>query len=764
MAMNWTRPNLNKIPDVYITWWTLGSTQHLLDIKADKEISYKDENTNYIKVRRGGVLKYLYAEYHEDKKLLEFAYCTVSANSSTKHRWVKEQAYYMDTKKNWYTYDKKKKKLVLYATKDTIINRRTQNYGSTYDIVLDYEYVRNGKQLASAIVKQSHNGLGNYIRYSDRENYQRIPNEFKQMLGADSFYLKNGREIKVEYAWHFQEWYKSGATINSTTAPKSTNNKTKKMIQDIITIPLGKVDSDKYPIRDTDNPRKNPTSNFMYYEKVDDNYGVLRYFTRPCDYRWVDGRYQYVTDTTTTESWRYYFSYDGKKAICLTNLEGEPITKGIASVNSDWGDRSFFANPEDIKGEKKIGYLADIIDDYAELEGSGNYSSSSFARCILNMMRYPELEQLYKLGYRKAAVRIAGSRTAKADLKHIFEYTYNSSGVGKSLAAVSGLPRKMLKLYLDIYAKDRTDYYHGYGSDISMTSFRDYVAIYGLEPKDDLESYLKTIYKLARWNSSCIHDLLGMLNIPTQGNVGDYTYRSTGSIKFLNEEARLKVKKMIDKFTKLSKDDPSVLQMIADARMNYFRLHEHPEIDWNFDCRSDIVRVHDALTELYNAQCEEDRRRWNMEEEQRKKEDEERRRKLDEKRKQMNYEDDEYEIRLPKDGNEIIREGSIQRICIGGYVSSHSQGRTNLFFVRKKSEPEVPFYAIEVNNYNNVVQIHGYGNKWLGNNPEAIPSVIRFLRQNQFNCDGKILTCTAQGYGSNGNYCEMPTVDGKKGV
>ena len=86
----------------------------------------------------------------------------------------------------------------------------------------------------------------------------------------------------------------------------------------------------------------------------------------------------------------------------------------------------------------------------------------------------------------------------------------------------------MLKLYLDIYAKDRTDYYHGYGSDISMTAFRDYVAIYGLEPKDDLESYLKTLYKMARWNSSCINDLLGMLNIPTQGNINDSTYHLSG--------------------------------------------------------------------------------------------------------------------------------------------------------------------------------------------------------------------------------------------
>ena len=112
-----------------------------------------------------------------------------------------------------------------------------------------------------------------------------------------------------------------------------------------------------------------------------------------------------------------------------------------------------------------------------------------------------------------------------------------------------------------------------------------------------------------------------------------------------------------------------------------------------------------------------------------------------------------------KAGNEIVKEGSMQRICIGGYVSRHSNGDTNLFFIRKKSDPIVPFYAIEANNNKEVVQIHGYCNKWLGNDPDVIPTVVRWLRKNEIKCDEKILTCTSTGYGSNNNYIEMPVVD-----
>ena len=150
---------------------------------------------------------------------------------------------------------------------------------------------------------------------------------------------------------------------------------------------------------------------------------------------------------------------------------------------------------------------------------------------------------------------------------------------------------------------------------------------------------------------------------------------------------------------------------------------------------------------------------YNAAEAERRKKEEEKRIKLDKERQKYEYEDDNFIIRLPKDSNEIISEGARQRICIGGYVSSHANGSTNLFFLRKKNDPTIPFYAIEMNNNESIVQIHGYCNKWLGNNPEAIPTVIRWLRKNGIKCADAILTCTSTGYGGNGSYVQMPVVD-----
>ena len=188
------------------------------------------------------------------------------------------------------------------------------------------------------------------------------------------------------------------------------------------------------------------------------------------------------------------------------------------------------------------------------------------------------------------------------------------------------------------------------------------------------------------------------------------------------------------------------------------RVGTEPEIDWYFDSRSDVVRAHDAIGELKRAQDAERRAVYDTREAERLKREEKKRIELDEKRKSYEYEDDNFIIRLPKDGNEIVREGSVQRICIGGYVSRHSTGGTNLFFLRRKSEPETPFYAIEMNNVKSIIQIHGCCNRWLGNNPEAIPTVIRWLRKNKIHCDEKILTCASTGYGATANYVPMPVV------
>jgi hypothetical protein len=125
---------------------------------------------------------------------------------------------------------------------------------------------------------------------------------------------------------------------------------------------------------------------------------------------------------------------------------------------------------------------------------------------------------------------------------------------------------------------------------------------------------------------------------------------------------------------------------------------------------------------------------------------------LDKKRKEYEWSDDSFLIRLPHTIGELVTEGSNLSHCVGSYTNSHALGNTTILFLRKSSEPEKSFYTIELHD-NRIVQIHGFGNKWLGNDPDAIPFVMRWLKRIGARCDTKILTSTAKGYRAMNEAC-----------
>lgn len=181
---------------------------------------------------------------------------------------------------------------------------------------------------------------------------------------------------------------------------------------------------------------------------------------------------------------------------------------------------------------------------------------------------------------------------------------------------------------------------------------------------------------------------------------------------------------------------------------------------------SELQRLHDLYSTMSNEQF---RQRQAMYAEETRK-TEERRQKENkiklEFRQQLNYEDENYLIRLPVDGNEIQQEGLTLHHCVGGYAYSHESGATTIMFLRKKSEPDKPFYTIEVEigladgkvAGLRIKQIHGFGNRYLGNDPEAIPTVVRWLRKNSIQCQENILTSVSTQYYIGSKFIKMPEV------
>ncbi len=527
------------------------------------------------------------------------------------------------------------------------------------------------------------------------EASEKFLQEFEKFLGCNYFIIGNGTAVDVEHPWHLTKWYTSKQKARSS-------GKSQKLVDGLVQFPLSDIDGLAYiyaPIfRDTTWRGDEYTSNIIYFERVNDEWSVLRGLIRN-------------DDEEFDEVWRVYLGDDGTNRIA-TKTNGYWIP---SSQPKGWYFRKayYFANVDDaVEKCNRIKYIMPI------------YKEANSVDYLFTILRFPIIEQLYKLGHKQMALRIARSNTPMSDIKEMFGEYYKEKE--KSILRQIGMTKHQLDSYYDIYASRR--YNRGsvikimreaLGSDLSHVD------------NDTYDEYLNAIDAM----------------------VGDFWGRT------IVDQLNIDKSRFWKNVVRLGTKNRESYRLISDTLSEYKRLdNPKPEVDWIFDDYSDIVRTHDALMALRQEQEAAYRAYRNMAEADRLRLEDEKRKKVDEKRKHYEHEDDNFIIRLPKDVNEIVAEGSRQSICIGGYTTRHSKGETNLFFLRRKNDETTPFYAIEMRD-NNIIQIHGFGNKWLGNNPEAIPTVVRWCRKHGIKCDTKILTCTAKGYGKTNEYIPMPQVD-----
>jgi hypothetical protein len=526
--------------------------------------------------------------------------------------------------------------------------------------------------------------------------------EFKKFLGSDTYVVGSGRMVNVSYCWHIQEWYKTTQKVRGKGKQQKLTDELIEMgVEDVDDIILSRMKEDSFI--DVYGGYYNPSA--LYYERLDDGWSVLRHF-------------KLFGENQVKEVERMYIHDDGGNRIVTPSKDGWVPAKQTQSYNSV----KFINRYEAMNQCDRLKYIVPILCEE---------SDTSFRNCLISVLRFPALEQMISLGHKKMSVKIARSNTPKADLSALFGGYYNERE--KSIYKKAGMNRHQFTTHMMQVEADGV--YYGRASAV-LKEMRD-VFGNGFVHLDNttFDKYYYAFRGMMQGYRNAIYPQLKQLDIDRE--------------KFIRNAIRLGDK------------NRNVYNLLNDTLNQYMRLNTgtEPEINWFFDSYSDVVRAHNAIDELQRAQQEERRAMWDMAEAERRKKEEAKRIKLDEERKKWEYEDSDYIIRLPKDLSEIVSEGSKQRICIGGYTTRHAMGDTNIFFLRRKKELDAPFYAIEVNKYKEVVQIHGYCNMWLGNNPEAIPTVIRWLRKNGFKCKKEILTCTAKGYCSVNHYVPMPVVD-----
>lgn len=478
---------------------------------------------------------------------------------------------------------------------------------------------------------------------------------------------------------------------------------------------------------------------------LNDNYCVIRQF---------GGYFEFE------EQSRILIDNKGKVTIFKPNtiLNGSVVFR--VSSSSDIGipadNVCFFRGFEDMFKFKRLFYISSIINDSDIMT-----KTNSLILRIIYTLRCPTIEQFYKAGYKYIANYLM-SVSAKSDVEHLFGYKKYSKSA--SIYELSGMNKYQLKLVDKMFEEKKKNpnsptYIYGgltYTPRCVIETVRFVAGVKNLSSITDKDSdfYFSMAKRMNNVHSD-YHDFLHFV----EANNSVYTYyRIKNGWRCMNKERRIKPltpeqnekdRKNLLKLIRLQEKtdkkglDEDVFKIFSDT-LNLFKQISNanrPDIDL-YTCKdvNELHRYHNMLIEINIT-----------DKEARNKEEQERLNKLaaklyDQRKEKFEYADDNFSIVVPEEMNKITKEGVYLHHCVGGYISRVAEGRTNILFLRKNENIDIPFFTIEVNNHNEVIQIHGLYNRWLGNEPDAVKFVINWIHEKEIKCPVNIVLNKGQGY------------------
>lgn len=478
---------------------------------------------------------------------------------------------------------------------------------------------------------------------------------------------------------------------------------------------------------------------------LNDNYCVIRQF---------GGYFEFE------EQSRILIDNKGKVTIFKPNtiLNGSVVFRVFSS--SDIGipadNVCFFRGFEDMFKFKRLFYISSIINDSDIMT-----KTNSLILRIIYTLRCPTIEQFYKAGYKYIANYLM-SVSAKSDVEHLFGYKKYSKSA--SIYELSGMNKYQLKLVDKMFEEKKKNpnsptYIYGgltYTPRCVIETVRFVAGVKNLSSITDKDSdfYFSMAKRMNNVHSD-YHDFLHFV----EANNSVYTYyRIKNGWRCMNKERRIKPltpeqnekdRKNLLKLIRLQEKtdkkglDEDVFKIFSDT-LNLFKQISNanrPDIDL-YACKdvNELHRYHNMLIEINIT-----------DKEARNKEEQERLNKLaaklyDQRKEKFKYADDNFSIVVPEEMNKITKEGVYLHHCVGGYISRVAEGRTNILFLRKNENIDIPFFTIEVNNHNEVIQIHGLYNRWLGNEPDAVKFVIDWIHEKGIRCSVNIVLNKGQGY------------------
>ena len=545
------------------------------------------------------------------------------------------------------------------------------------------------------------------LRQMENLTSQAAYTEFKK------FYPK-GLDIPHYYdpdwppVWSYERWYER------EFMPRSTSKTTEDLLEyEFTDVTIPKDELLKH-LRDSDYHG----GSMALFQKLDDQYCIIRVvYCENGHYNWRNQVYEVPDDPRMVEKLRIFISSKGKPTTMMRGWWGSNW-----SIQSNVGyrgsDTIVLINRDEAKQWNALKYTLPVLGERFKVYD------------LLALLRHPIVEQIAKAGYPAIAKMIAEDGKVPSNLKAYF-------GVEKEtktpIYKLLGVNKYLLKKFEESMADNRDR--RGI-TRASTEMIQDIKRIYDRFDVSDLDE--KTINLLTIGLSGEGYSRLREW-IPN----GNYNYWNRTPVDITEDDR----KNLLKLFRMKANGETSVMRTWADICNTWKRINNRPEINlYRYRSIDDLVRMHDALVGVLNTEELERQAQYN---ERKRQELEQYKKEFDKRQKdrieRFEYENDKFCVRVPKELSEIQTEGIMLHHCVGGYCHSHATGNTNILFLRRKGAEDVSFYTIEIRG-DRVIQIHGLYNRWLGNNPEAVPFMYEYLKQLGVHFDKSMLLNKGSGY------------------
>ncbi len=425
------------------------------------------------------------------------------------------------------------------------------------------------------------------------------------------------------------------------------------------------------------------------------------------------------------EGARIYF-YGKDVLCCKPNNIGDYISSPLFKNHHNW-ENNLIAYDSSIAKGTKLEYLTTILQEIEPQE---------VGYAIWAFIKEPIFEQLYKAGYKNAVKACICKNKYRFtycspidNLGLIFGKTNNSSNLYNKL----GLNKYQLGK-INSYLDDNYDNHIGILNDLKMIITKD-ISRYGFFPPCNIGSIdnqtfdflLNSIIEYGNYRDELFEDeekqpqYIPDIVFNHFYSPGSRDYALTLS-RIYQEYGLNAVKNMQKKVIELCLgDEPAAgynphnmytgnAVEIYNDYLNMARLIDTNEkLPYNFDTCAQLRDMHDSLIIIYNKE------KNNIE-------DDKFNKQLG-KLKKYEFENDSYIAVSPKHASDLVIEGTQLRHCVKSYIQKVIDGHTNIMFIRRKDEPEKPFFTVEISNRGVIEQVHGFANC----NADSDPLVSGFI-------------------------------------